>query len=295
MASVLDEILLRTFMEAAKRGSFSKAAIATRRTQAAVTLQIRRLEDILGQPLFNRTPRGATLTAAGLEFLPYAERILELGCQAYEFMARHKLPIDKRARRIGVLEDLLSIGALDHGFASIRRLFGPIPIDLSFESGYRAEEAFRAGKVDMLIGDRLRFPMPDVESVSVAHVPLVWAASPEFDPRQRPLPLAVYGAPCIWREQIVATLDGASIAARIAVESRSPLALLSAVRSGSAIAALLPSSVGNGLIALDPAAAQLPRPPMVEIVLYQSRFAARDPVVKELSNVLWKGVESLAA
>jgi DNA-binding transcriptional LysR family regulator len=295
MASVLDEILLRTFVEAARRRSFGQAAAAMRRTQAAVTLQIRRLEDILDQPLFNRTTRGVTLTTAGLEFLPYAERILALGAEAREFMARHKLPIDRRSRRIGIIEDLSSLGALDHGLASIRKLFGPINIDLNFDSGYQAEEAFRAGKVDMFIGDRLRSQTGDVEPISVASVPLVWTASPDFDSRQRPLPIAVYGAPCIWREQIVATLDEASIASRVAVESRGTPALLSAVRSGAAIAALLPSSVGSGLVALDPEASRLPRPPKVEIVLYQSRHATRDPVVRELSNVLWQGVERLSA
>lgn len=294
MASVLDDILLRTFVEAARRGSFGQAAAAMRRTQAAVTLQIRRLEDILDQPLFNRTTRGVTLTVAGLEFLPYAERILALGAEAREFMARHKLPIDRRPRRIAIIEDLSSIVALDHGLASIQKLFGPIRIDLNFDSGYQAEEAFRAGKVDMLIGDRLRSPLAGVEPISVASVPLVWMASPDFEPRQRPLPLAVYGAPCIWREQIVATLDEASITSRIAVESRGTPALLSAVRSGAAMTALLPSSVGSGLIALNPASSGLPRPPRVEIVLYQSRHATRDLVVKALSNILWQGVESLS-
>ncbi|WMD18324.1 LysR family transcriptional regulator [Achromobacter seleniivolatilans] len=295
MAPVLDEILLRTFIEATRRGSFGQAAAAMKRTQAAVTLQIRRLEEILDQPLFNRTTRGVTLTTGGLEFLPYAERILALGIEAHEFMARHKMPIDKRPRRIRMIEDLSSIAALDHGLARIRRLFDPIKIDLNFDSGPQAEEAFRAGKVDMLIGDRLRAPLGDIEPISVASVPLVWAASPDFDARQRPLPLAVYGAPCIWREQVVATLDGAAIASRIAVESHGTPALLSAVRSGSAIAALLPSSVGAGLVALDPAAAGFPPPPKVEIVLYQSQHALRDPVIKELSSALWQGVEGLAA
>lgn len=294
MASLLNEILLRTFVEAARRGSFGQAAAVTRRTQAAVTLQIRRLEDILDQPLFNRSTRGVTLTTAGLEFLPYADRMLALGAETHEFMSRHKLPIDKRSRRIGIIEDLSSIAALDHGLASIRKLFGPIKIDLNFDSGYQAEEAFRAGKVDMLIGDRLRSPA-DVEPISVASVPLVWIAAPDFDSLQRPLPIAVYGAPCIWREQIVATLDEASIASTIAIESRGTPALLSAVRSGAAVAALLPSSVGSGLIALNPATSGLPRPPRVEIVLYQSRHAARDPVVKQLSSVLWQGVEGLSA
>jgi hypothetical protein len=71
-------------------------------------------------------------------------------------------------------------------------------------------------------------------------------------------------------------------------------ALLSALRSGTAIAALLPASVGSGLISLDYLAAGLPRPPKVEIVLYQSRHAVADPVIKKLSDVLWRSIEDFA-
>jgi DNA-binding transcriptional LysR family regulator len=69
---------LQVFLTVAKEGSFSRAAERLYRTQPAVSLAIRKLEDGLGQPLFVRGARPVRLTDAGTLLREYAERLLNL-------------------------------------------------------------------------------------------------------------------------------------------------------------------------------------------------------------------------
>lgn len=73
---------LRTFLEAARLGSFKRAAAAVHLVQSSVSAQMRALEEELGAPLFERRPRKVLLTATGESLLPYAERIVGLAEEA---------------------------------------------------------------------------------------------------------------------------------------------------------------------------------------------------------------------
>ncbi len=77
MNAYLDPRLLQTFVRAAQTGSLSTAALQVGRTQSAVTMQMQRLEEALGQTLMHRSGSGIRLTSTGEKFLAYAERILK--------------------------------------------------------------------------------------------------------------------------------------------------------------------------------------------------------------------------
>ena len=74
----LDPYLLRAFLSVAEVGTVNGAALSLHRTQAAVSMQIRKLESLVGSDLFERSPKGLTLTADGLLLVPYAREILRL-------------------------------------------------------------------------------------------------------------------------------------------------------------------------------------------------------------------------
>src|SRR3974390_968510 len=78
----LDMDVLRTLAVAIDLGGFGKAAERLGRSQSAVSLQMRRLEERVGRPLFRRAGRGLALTDAGDVVLGYARQILELNDQA---------------------------------------------------------------------------------------------------------------------------------------------------------------------------------------------------------------------
>ena len=74
----LDIDLLRSFAAVSDTGSFTAAGEVVARTQSAVSIQIKRLEEIVGKRVFERTSRSLTLTPAGETLLDYTRRILEL-------------------------------------------------------------------------------------------------------------------------------------------------------------------------------------------------------------------------
>ena len=73
----LDIDLLRTFLAVVESGSFTKASRTVFRSQAAVSMQVKRLEESIGQPLFVRDTRNLELGQTGRALLPYARRIAE--------------------------------------------------------------------------------------------------------------------------------------------------------------------------------------------------------------------------
>src|SRR3954453_20442424 len=98
----LDPELLRAFVAVADHRSFTRAAVALNRTQSAVSMQIKRLEDRLGVELFARTKANVALSAAGEGLLGYARRILALGEEAVGRLAERKI---EGVVRLGVMDD----------------------------------------------------------------------------------------------------------------------------------------------------------------------------------------------
>ena len=80
----LDSDLMRSFLAVADAGSVTAAAGRLFRTQGAVSLQVKRLEESLGQPLFDRQARGVVLTPRGEQLVPYARRVVALLDEAAE-------------------------------------------------------------------------------------------------------------------------------------------------------------------------------------------------------------------
>src|SRR5689334_25317698 len=91
MQSPIDLRLLVTFVHAAHSGSLSSTAVQVGRTQSAVTMQMQRLEEIVGQSLLHRSGSGVRLTGGGERFLAYAERILKIHDEALSVFSNRGL------------------------------------------------------------------------------------------------------------------------------------------------------------------------------------------------------------
>src|SRR5438045_9187727 len=98
----LDPDLLRAFLAVPEHRSVTRAAAMLNRTQSAVSMQIKRLEDRLGAELFNRTKANVDLSAAGEGLLGYARQILNLNEEAVGRLAERKV---EGVVRLGVMDD----------------------------------------------------------------------------------------------------------------------------------------------------------------------------------------------
>jgi MoxR-like ATPase len=82
MSALIDVDQLRTFIAIVETGSFTKAAEVVHKTQSAVSMQIKRLEERLDRPIFARDGRASKLTEDGERLLDYARRIIKLNVEA---------------------------------------------------------------------------------------------------------------------------------------------------------------------------------------------------------------------
>src|SRR3981081_1554548 len=98
----LDPDLLKAFVAVADQRSFTRAAVMLNRTQSAVSMQIKRLEERLGVELFNRTKANVDLSSAGEGLLGYARRILTLNDEAVGKLRERKI---EGVVRLGVMDD----------------------------------------------------------------------------------------------------------------------------------------------------------------------------------------------
>ena len=201
----LDLDLVRTFVAVAERGSFSAAAATVWRTQAAVSQQIQRLEQQLGQTLLHRTSRGVHLSPSGARFLGYATRLLQLSEEATA-AARGKV---RRVVRIGAPDDIAG-----YALMPVLAEFRNTRPDLAFEvvTGSARELLPQLdARFDLVVGLSLEGSQAGMR---LCTLPLKWVGG--WDGRH-PVPLALYPEGCLMRGQALTTLDGAGIPWEIAI------------------------------------------------------------------------------
>ena len=121
MTALIDIDQLRTFIAIAETGSFTKAAEVVHKTQSAVSMQMKRLEERLDKPIFARDGRASKLTEDGERLLDYARRIVKLNRRGARRLFRRRTVRPRAARRAGRLCRPLSAG--NHG-ALFARLSG---------------------------------------------------------------------------------------------------------------------------------------------------------------------------
>src|SRR4249920_3343202 len=88
---MLDTDQLRSFAAIVDTGSFTRAAERVHKTQSAVSMQIRRLEEQLGRPLFVKHGRGVRLTDDGEKLIEYARQMLQIEAAAFASVSRRGL------------------------------------------------------------------------------------------------------------------------------------------------------------------------------------------------------------
>lgn len=240
MARHLDSELLRTFVTIADQGSFSRAGTAVGRSQSAVSLQVKRLEDLAGGRLFRRQSHGVALTAKGDSLLVHARRILRLMDRAAGELAGEPLG---GAVRVGI-PAYYGATVLSAVMTRFTELCPDVEVTLDCSQGLPLEASLAAGALDLVV-------VPADHGKSDGEVllydPGVWVTSARHDThRRRPLPVALFDASCWWRDRALQMLEDRGLSYRIACSSSAPEALAAAVVSGLAVAVLELSAVPEG-------------------------------------------------
>ena len=238
--------LLRSFVIVAHTGSFTIASEHISLSQSTVSQHIRRLEDLVGLPLFERDTRNVRLSLQGETLHRYATRILELMDEAMTSVCGPPL---NGTVRLGLPEDFAS-SRLAAALASFVRR-NP-DVELVINTGLSGD-LFRGldeNKYDLVFAKRLAGSR---RGTLVHSEPLYWctsAISPLRD-GEAVLPLAVHPEPSITRTRIFDALKAANRSYRVAVVSSSVMVIQAAVSAGLGVSAFTGYAIPEGLVRLD--------------------------------------------
>lgn len=258
----LDPSCLRAFLAVADEGGFTRAAHMLNRTQSAVSMQVRRLEELLGTKLIEDRKK-VTLTPAGSRIIEHARRIVALND---EIIGRAQGGDIAGRVRIGTPDDYISFFVPP----ILRRLAVTHPnVEIEVRCNMSSEliNAVDRGHIDFALVTRL--PGLD-DGVTVRREPLVWIGSDEKLIERRPLPLAMFSNGCPFRDAAITALENARIPWRIAYESMNTASLLAAVTEGLALTIITSISFPPGVKVFGQRHG-MPSVPSIEIALYGPR------------------------
>ncbi|WP_337268611.1 LysR family transcriptional regulator [Oryzifoliimicrobium ureilyticus] len=240
MRPPLESDLLRTFLIVAETANFSAAALRIGRTQSAVSTAIKRLEDAVGETLFERGARGVVLTPQGLLLVPYARRIIDLLSEAAATV-RSK-PLDGPVR-IGIPEEY-SENVLPAALAAFAVRHPAVEVTISCDYTARNIAALERNELDLAVvfdwGDRTNGEVLCID-------PTVWVTSIVHRLQDiSPLPIATYRDSDWARDFALKSLQKMGRDYRIAFIADTSSGLKNAVTAGLAITTLSRSHIPAG-------------------------------------------------
>jgi DNA-binding transcriptional LysR family regulator len=240
----LDVDLVRSFITIVSLGNFTRAAQALGVQQSTISLQIRRLEDLVGTPLLKRSPQSVSLTAEGETFFEYARKMLDLND---EVISRIQEPAMRGLVRLGAPEDFAT-RHLPDVLSRFAHAYPQVDLAVTCDLTMNLIEGFRKGAFDLALIKRER--SIEIPGTRVWREPLVWVTG-GLDVKQGVLPLAVSPKPCVYRKRATEALDRGKRSWRVAYTCGSLAGTLAAVRARLGVTVLPKDMVPPDLHVID--------------------------------------------
>lgn len=259
MIANIDTSLIRTFVSAVELGGFNRAATAVHRSQSTISIQLKKLEEILGVRLFEKSGRVRVLTREGEEFALYARRMLSLHDQAIHAMS----PSGTSGYvRIGVMDDY-AIEVLPDLIAGFLELHPSVDVEIT--SGFSDRLVTRLGEdFDLVLSTH---PVGTGNGQVLLHEKTKWAFSKGKPlPARGDLPLALLPPGNLFRQWALRSLENHDRSWRIAFTGSSISTVEAAAAAGIGVTVVKENSANNSLRLLE-VADGFPQLPDTEIVL----------------------------
>lgn len=264
--------LLRTFQAVAAAGNVTRAASELGRTQSAISVQIRKLEEHLAIRLFERGARGVVLTDDGSKLLPVALKVLE---EVDRVATLFSEPLAGRVR-VGIPDDYAQT-ILERALAQFAKRHGHVEVFARSGCSAGFPDAIRRNELDLAIYSA--GPMPDDEIFYSE--PTVWAANDQFEPKECELiPLALFDRDCWWRNVATDALDQAAMPWRVAYLSENFVSVKAAITAGLGVGILAKSALEPAMKVLE-SSDGFPGLPDTSLSLLKSEDAQSD-IVQEM-------------
>lgn len=232
--------LLKNFLVLVETKNFTKASEKLNCSQSALSLQIKRLEELIGKPLFLRDKRNVILTHEGEELIAYSEQLIHI--ESNLFTHFHESPIEGEVY-FGTPEDLATT-YLPNILANFVRSYPEISLNVRCEFSVNLLKEFEQRNYDVILikQDTIH---PYKGSEELWKESLAWVSgknAPPFVSKSAPLPLILAPSPCVYRQRAIDSLNQAGIAWKVVYQSPSLSGTLALVRSGLGIS-ILPTNM----------------------------------------------------
>jgi DNA-binding transcriptional LysR family regulator len=284
MTAMLDIDQLRTFIAIAETGSFTRAAEVVNKTQSAVSMQMKRLEERLERPIFARDGRASKLTEDGQRLLDYARRIVKLNV---ETLAAFSNALSGFVR-LGVPDDYAD-RYLPEIMARFSRAYPAVELSVICEPSIDLLERIDANELDLAI-------VTNCESKRAAETfrreRLLWVTSNRHSAHmEERVPLALGRPTCSWRRSAMERLEAVGRPYRVLYSSSNAGAVAAAVLAGLAVSVLAESGLRPGMRVLT-AADGFPELPSCRVGLVRNAHetssladALAEHIVSSLDNL----------
>lgn len=275
----LDTTTLRSFVAVADQGGVTRAAAVLHLTQSAVSMQLKRLEEMMGLALLDRSNRTIGLTAAGEQLLGYARRILELNDEVVRRLTEETYEGEVI---LGVPHDIV-YPVVPRVLKAFNVAFPRVKVNLKSSRTLQLREALRKGEADLILTTE--------ESVgpggeTLCEMPLRFTGARDgLAWKRRPLRLA-FSTNCIFRPIVLRQLDAAGVDWDMAVDTEDDRSVEALISADLAVGALLEDSIPPHQEAIA-AGGSLPELGVQKINMYAR--GGRDEVLDQLAGMLRNG------
>ena len=225
-------------------------------------MQLRRLEDEVGQRLLDRSPRGVRLTEAGHLLLPYAHTILGASADARRALSAGQV---SGTVRLGMLEDI-AVGRLPRALRRFSVAYPQVALEIVVDTSTVLSARLAEGALDVIVADPA---LVDAVPLVSWTQPLFWVGARGFDAlAEDELPVVAFGGGCLWQQSVLTALRRAGVAWRIVCTSTSLPAVQSAVEAGLGVSVLLDGNIRHESMRVLGRGDRLPEPPSADFALF---------------------------
>lgn len=268
---------LRAMVVGVELGSFARAASQLARSQSAISMQLKKLEQQAGCALFIRNGRSLIPTEAGEKLLAYGRQILALNDEVAISLGSSKAP---STVRLGLPQDYFD-DFLSEVLGRFGKLRKNVHVEVRAGRNYSLEEEVNGGRLDLALA--FFDPKTAKRGERLLSLPMLWLAAISELPSDGPLPLVLYDHPCLFRQAALRALDERGIVWRVALTTPSLPGIWSALRSNAGISVRtshrLPKQIRD--VGTD---FELPRLPKIDLRLLSADNLS--PAARDLAGII---------
>ena len=280
--------LLESFIAVVECGNLSKAADKLCRTQSTISLQIKKLEESVGQPLLLRDNKGVSLTESGKTLLNYAYKMMQLSSQALDELKECQ---NREVIRLGVPTDYIN-RYLGSCLLEFIREFTCIELVIDTDVSGNLYKRLHNGEFDVIVATHWQAPAAGLGELLFERR-FHWVAAKGGSAHKREtVPVALYPENCPIRAQVFANHQISMRPMSVLLSTPSPAAMCLAVENDIVISPIAEFRINDNMQILDPVEHNIPPLPVFNESLYLNPETQTD-ATHQLINLIKANVTEL--